>query len=77
MTQLKKRKLHERFKNYRNLTTILTRVCKEEYRKSFFQDKKKDSKKVWKGMRSIVSVKNKKSMQNINLDIDNETITDN
>ena len=42
---IKKRKLHERFKNYRNLTTILTRVCKEDYYKSFFQDNKKDSKK--------------------------------
>ena len=26
---IKKRELHERFKNYRNLTTILTRVCKK------------------------------------------------
>ena len=73
---IKKRKLHEQFKNYRNLTTILTRVCKEEYYKSFFQDNKKDSKKVWEGIRSIVSVTNKKSRQNINLNIDNETITD-
>ena len=73
---IKKRKLHERFKNYRNLTTILTRVCKEDYYKSFFQDNKKDSKKIWEGIRSIVSVTNKKSIQNINLNIDNETIAD-
>ena len=65
-----------RFQNYRNLTTILTRVCKEDYYKSFFQDNKKDSKKIWQGIRSIVSVTNKKSKQNINLNIDNETITD-
>ena len=45
--QFKKRKLDERFKNYRNLTTTLTRVCKEDYYKPFFQDNKKDSKKVW------------------------------
>ena len=45
---IKKRKLHEWFKNYRNLTTILTRVCKEDYYKSFFQDNKKDSKKYGK-----------------------------
>ena len=57
---IKKRKLHERFKNYRNLTTILTRVCKEDYYKSFFQDNKKDSKKIWEGTRSIVSVTNNK-----------------
>ena len=42
---IKKRKIHEWFKNYRNLTTILTRVCKEDYYKSFFKDNKKDSKK--------------------------------
>ena len=41
----KKRKLDEQFKNYRNLTTTLTRVCKEYYYKLFFQDNKKDSKK--------------------------------
>ena len=48
---IKKRKLHERFWNYRNITTILTRVCKEDYYKSFFQDKKIDSKKIWEGIR--------------------------
>ena len=72
---IKKRKRHERFKNYRNLTTILTRLCKEDYYKSFFQDKKKDSKKIWESIRSIGSVTNKKSIQNVNLNIDNETIT--
>ena len=72
---IKNRKLHERFKNYRNLTIILTRVCKEDYYKSFFKDNKKDSKKIWEGIRSTVSVTNKKSIQNINLIIDNE-ITD-
>ena len=73
---IKKRKLYERFKNYWNLTTILTRACKEDYYKSFFQDNKKDSKKIWEGVRSIVSVTNKKSVQNINFNTDNETITD-
>ena len=43
---IKKRKLHEWFKNYRNLTTILTRVCKENYYQSFFQDNKNDSKNM-------------------------------
>ena len=43
---IRKRNLHERFKSYRNLTTILTRVCKEDYYKSFFLDDKKDSKNM-------------------------------
>ena len=61
---IRKRKIHEWLKNYRNVTTILTRVCKEDYYKSFFQDNKKDSKKIWEGVRSIVSVTNKNKCKN-------------
>ena len=42
---MKIKDLHEWFKNCRNLKTILTRVCKEGYYKSFFQVNRKDSKK--------------------------------
>ena len=75
---IKKRKLHKRFKYYRNLTTILTRVCKEEYYKLFFQDNKNDFKKIWEGIRitkSVVRITNKTLIKNISLNIDNETIT--
>ena len=58
----KKRKPHEQFKNYRYLTAILTRVCKEEYYKSLFQENKRYL-KVWEGIG--VSITNKKSIQNI------------
>ena len=71
-----RKQLHESFKNYRNLTITLTRISKEKYYKSFFEDNKKDSKKVWEGIRSINNVKNEKSSNNISLNIDNETITD-
>ena len=36
----------------------------------------KKIKKIWEGIRSIVSVTNKKSIHSINLNIDNETTTD-
>ena len=36
----------------------LTRVSKEKYYKSFFEDNKKDSKKVWESIESIINVKN-------------------
>ena len=65
---IEKRKLHEWFKNYRSLTTILTRVCKEEYYN------KKDSKKVWEGITSIIIVTDEKI--NTNHKFNNETITD-
>ena len=43
---------------------------------TFFEDNKKHSKKLWKGIRSIINVKNEKCSKNISLNIDNETITD-
>ena len=72
---IKKKKLHEWFKNYRSLTIILTRVCKEEYYKSFFQDNEKIKKSM--GRYTINCVINKKTIQNIILNVYNETITDN
>ena len=51
---IEKRKLHVWFKNYRNFTTTLTRVCKEEYYN------KKDSKKVWEGITLIIIVTDEK-----------------
>ena len=70
----KKQKLHECFKNYRSLATIWIRVWKEQYCKSFFQENKKKSMKVWTGIRSILSVTNKSSIQSISLNIDNDEI---
>ena len=40
------------------------------------KDNRKNYKKVWEGIRSIIKVKNEKSSYNISLNIDNETITD-
>ena len=71
-----RKQLHESIKNYRNLTITLTRISKKKYYKSFFEDNKKHSKKLWKGIRSIINVKNEKCSKNISLNIDNETITD-
>ena len=74
--QESRKQLHESFKNYRSLTVTLTRISKEKYYKSLFEDNKKDSNKVWEGIRSVINVKNEKSSNNISLNIDNETITD-
>ena len=69
-----RKQLHKSFRSYRNFT-ITPRISKEKYHKSFFKDNKKDSKKVWEGIRSKINVKNKKSFNNISLNIDNESIT--
>ena len=44
---------------------------------SFFEENKKDSKKVSEGIMLIVNVTNKNSIQNLSLNINDETITDN
>ena len=44
---------------------------------SFFEENKKDSKKVSEGIMLIVNVTNKNSIQNISLNINDETIADN
>ena len=56
----RRKQLHEFFRNYRNLTIILTRISEEKYYKSFFEDKK-DSKVVWEDIWSIINMQNKKS----------------
>ena len=50
---------------------------KEKYTKSFFKENKRDSKKVWESIRSIMNLKNGEFSINISLNIDNEIITDN
>ena len=54
----RRKQLHESFRNYRNLTITLTRISKEKYYESLFKDNKKDSKKVWQCIWSIINVKN-------------------
>ena len=72
----RKKQLHECFKNYQNITTTLIRISEEKFYKSFLEENKKDSRKGWEGIRSIINLKNGKFSINISLNIDNETITD-
>ena len=56
-----KKQLHEKYKIYRNQIVTLTRVCKENYYQSFFENNKTNSKKIWSGIRSILNMKNTKA----------------
>ena len=65
-----KKQLHEKYKIYRNQIVTLTRVCKENYYQSFFENNKTNSKKIWSGIRSILNMKNTKASNKYSLLID-------
>ena len=69
-------KLNESFRNYRNVTVTLARISKKKDYKLFFEDNKKDSKKVWECIQLLIDVKNKRPSHNISVNIDNETKAD-
>ena len=56
----------------------LTRICKEDYYKDYFETNKKDAKKIWNSLRNLINIKksNKISKQ-IMLNIMEKTTTDN
>ena len=47
--------LFNQYKTYRNVLTQALRQCKNNHLKSFFEKHKKDSRKVWQGIRTLIS----------------------
>ena len=47
------------YKNYRNLLSTLLKRAKEKYFTNFFNENIKDIKKTWKGIKNLVSMKQK------------------
>ena len=50
---------HNNYKSYRNLLSTLLKRAKEKYFTNFFNENIKDIKKIWKGIKSLVSMKQK------------------
>ena len=50
---------HNNYKNYRNLLSTLLKRAKEEYFTNFFNENIKDIKKTWKGIKTLVWMKQK------------------
>ena len=50
---------HKNYKSYRNLLSTLLKRAKEKYFTNFFNENIKDIKKIWKGIKSLVSMKQK------------------
>ena len=69
-----KTEIQKRFKVYRNHVVTLSRICKENYYKEYFEDNRKNAKKLWSGIRSIINIKNKKFQSN-SLTINSKTVT--
>ena len=50
---------HKNYKNYRNVLSTLLKRAKEEYFTNFFNENIKDIKKTWKGIKTLLSMKQK------------------
>ena len=48
-----KTKIQKRFTVHRNHVVTLFRICKENYYKEYFEDNRKNAKKLWSGIRSM------------------------
>ena len=70
--------LHQKFKNYRNQIVTLSCLCKENYFKTYFETNKKDLKRIWYGIKTLINTKiSKTGSHHITLNIDNKTTSDN
>ena len=56
---LEKNILYNRYKDLKNYITNLVRNGKKEFYKNYFDENKKNMKKIWQGIKDIVNIKNK------------------
>ena len=50
---------YESYKKYMNKTIELTRQCKQTYYQRYFEQNRKDSKTIWRGIHEIISSRKK------------------
>ena len=53
-----KAELHLKYKNHRNLISTLLKRSKQNYYKKYFESNLNNSKNTWKGIKSIITMKN-------------------
>ena len=56
-----KEQLHPKYKNYRNIIATLMNESKQNYFTKYFKSNIKNLKNTWKGIKSIISLKNSAS----------------
>ena len=76
--QARKEHLHEKFKIYRNSFANLTRQSKQNYYKTYFEEKNKTNSKVlksevWRGIKEIILINKSNKTQPTFLKIGNKT----
>ena len=68
---------HQKFKNYGNQKVTLNRLCKKDSFIGYFEANKRDSKKIWYGIKTLNYTKASKNVsQKLTLNIENKTISD-
>lgn len=70
----KQERTYERFKKCRNNIVALTRISREGYDSKYFSENKKDTKRIWSYIRTIVNVKLTKRYQPSSLVIENKAL---
>ena len=71
----KRELLLQNFKVYKNTIHKLTRINKSDYYKRYSEKHKNNSKKIWDGIRSIISLKTNSHKQIRSININNKTET--
>ena len=68
--------LQESFKKYRNRITILCRLSKSNFYDKYFTFNQKNIRKVWEGVKSIISSRSTNTSSPTCINIDNNLVTD-
>ena len=71
-----KEELHQKCKNYRNTIATLMKKSKQNYFTKYFETNIKNLKSTWKGIRSIISLKNSNSSSPNVINFNNELKSD-
>ena len=71
----KKRELHKKYKNRRNLLSTLIKQSKHNYFNKYFEGDWNNIKNTWKGIKNIITLKNLSSDVPIALSVNTVTIS--
>ena len=67
---------HEQYKTYRNLLSTLMKQSKQNYYTKYFENNWNNIKNTWKGIKTIISIKNITATVPHSIEFNNKTITD-
>ena len=67
---------HEQYKTYRNLLSTLMKQSKQIYCTKFFENNWNNIKNTWKGIKTVISVKNITATVPHSIEFNNKIITD-